>query len=137
MDTVSAKRRSEIMSRIHSRDTVPEMIVRSLTHRLGYRFRIQGAKLPGRPDLVFASMKKVIFVHGCFWHGHRACARARTPHANRDYWVGKIEGNRKRDKNVSRHLASLGWKRLVIWECEISHLEALAGRIIEFLDGNL
>lgn len=134
MDTVSVKRRSEIMSRIRSRDTIPELFVRSLTHRLGYRFRLQGINLLGRPDLVFASRQKVIFVHGCFWHGHQGCDRARIPQSHREYWLGKIERNRKRDRAVGRLLLRRDWERLVVWECEIRRPEALAGRIIQFLD---
>ena len=134
MDTVSVKRRSEIMSLVRSRDTKPELFVRSLTHRLGYRFRLHSKRLPGRPDLVFASKQKVIYVHGCFWHSHRNCENARIPKSRKKFWEGKLSANKLRDGNNLRAIKRLGWSYLVLWECQLARPEALAGRIIEFLD---
>ena len=105
------------MSRVRSRGTSPELFVRSLIHRLGYRFRLHAAILPGSPDLVFASRKKVIFVRGCFWHGHRGCRKARMPQSNREYWFNKIERNRKREIAVRRVLERRNWEHLIVCEC--------------------
>ena len=127
--------RSENMRRIRNKDTSPERKVRSLVHRLGYRFRLHSRKLPGKPDLVFASRKKIIFVHGCFWHQHGApgCKIARVPKTRLDYWVPKLERNKSRDLENQKELQRLGWKLMVVWECEIKDLETLANRIREFL----
>lgn len=111
--------RSRIMRCVKAANTGPEMIVRRLLHSLGYRFRLHRKDLPGRPDLVFPSRRKAIFVHGCFWHGH-ACPRgARKPKANRDYWERKIERNIRRDAANNHELECLGWSVLVLWECEL------------------
>jgi DNA mismatch endonuclease (patch repair protein) len=132
-DVFPQEKRSWIMSRVKGKDTSAEIRVRSLTHRLGYRFRLHRKDLPGKPDLVFPSKKKVIFVHGCFWHGH-ACARgARIPKANRDYWIEKIRKNVERDQKNHTLLNSLGWKVLVIWECECKVDEVLVQTITNFL----
>lgn len=122
------------MSRVRGRDTIPELFVRSLAHRLGYRFRLQGRMLPWRPDLVSASRRKVIFVHGCFWHSHRACQNARIPKSGLSFWTRKFSDNKARDRRNLRELTRIGWSYLVVWECEISSPEGLAGKIIEFLD---
>src|SRR6185295_15123269 len=106
------------MRAVKSTDTAPEMIVRRLAHAMGYRFRLHRNDLPGKPDLVFPGRHKVIFVHGCFWHGHDCQRGARMPVRNRDYWTRKIARNRARDKNTPLSLQTLGWKSLVIWECE-------------------
>lgn len=134
MDTVSPLQRSEIMGRVRSKDTGPEMVVRRLVHGMGYRYRLHSAKLPGRPDLVFAARRKVVFVHGCFWHQHRGCKRARMPSSNRDYWVAKIERNTSRDRAVVRALRRARWKVLTVWECELSNMNRLAKRLGGFLD---
>ena len=119
------------MSRIRSRDTKPELAVRRLVHVLGYRFTLQG-KLPGRPDLVFSRKSKVIFVHGCFWHMHPNCCR--SPKSRLEYWKPKLERNAARDKEVRRELRRLGWRSLVIWECEIENITKLARKVQKFLD---
>ena len=136
IDTVSKERRSEIMSRIRSSGMKPEMIVRRMTHAMGYRYRLHNKKLPGTPDLVFPSRRKAIFVHGCFWHQHSdpSCKKARIPKSNRDYWVSKFERNVVRDAESQSSLVEMGWSVLVIWECEIeAEGEALAERIAAFL----
>jgi DNA mismatch endonuclease (patch repair protein) len=125
--------RSEVMRAVKSADTAPELLVRRIAHSLGLRFRLHRRDLPGNPDLVFPRLRKVVFVHGCFWHGH-ACARgARVPKANRAYWVAKVARNRTRDKRVRRELASLGWKSLVVWECELRAQQKIARRLARFL----
>jgi len=117
-DTVDPERRSQIMSRIRSRDTLPERTVRSLAHRLGYRFRLHREGLPGRPDLVFVRQQLAVFVHGCFWHRHAGCTNCTTPKTRADFWQRKFESNVARDRRNCEDLARLGWKPLVIWECE-------------------
>ena len=125
--------RSRIMRAVKGRDTVPEMIVRRLAHRMGYRFRVCRKDLPGRPDIVFPRLRKVIFVHGCFWHGHHCARGARVPKGNRAYWVKKIAGNRARDKKNLERLAAVGWKALVVWECATRDERDLSERVREFL----
>ncbi len=134
MDRLSKQRRSEIMSRIYGKDTNPELVVRSMVHKLGYRYRLHSKKLPGKPDLVFSKRKKVMFVHGCFWHGHRGCRKGKLPKSNLDYWVPKIEQNKKRDAKNRRKLKSEGWDVLVVWQCELKNVEALKKRIVDFLN---
>jgi DNA mismatch endonuclease Vsr len=124
--------RSENMRAIHNRDTLPEMAVRSIVHRLGYRFRLHRKDLPGRPDLVFPSRHKVIFVHGCFWHAH-ACKRGLVPNSNRDFWLPKLRGNKVRDRRNLKALADLGWDALVIWQCELKDTSAVRLRVKRFL----
>jgi len=125
--------RSRIMRAIKSRDTGPEILVRKLVHRLGFRFRLHRKDLPGRPDLVFVKSRKVIFVNGCFWHGH-ACARgARVPKTNRAYWQKKIAGNVARDVESIRRLRKLAWATLTIWECETKQTSALTRKLNNFL----
>jgi len=126
--------RSERMALIRSKDTKPELAVRRLIHGMGYRYRLHGKGLPGRPDLVFAGRSKVIFVHGCFWHLHRNCSRCRPPKSRRDYWQPKLENNAARDKLVRQQLRRLGWGSMIIWECEIENLERLARRIKAYLE---
>lgn len=133
MDTLTPQQRSAVMSRIRCVDTLPEMAVRRIAHALGYRYRLHSAKLPGKPDLVFASRKKVVFVHGCFWHLHAACREGRMPSSNRDYWVPKLERNRTRDAAHRRALRRLGWSSLVLWECELSNPERIARKLCAFL----
>ena len=134
MDTVSAERRSEIMSRVRSRDMRPEMIVRRLVHGLGYRYRLHGKRLPGQPDLVFASRRRVIFVHGCFWHRHPDCGQARTPKSRVQFWRTKLDRNRERDLANQRELHHMGWHLLVVWECELHDLESVTKRVVCFLE---
>jgi DNA mismatch endonuclease, patch repair protein len=113
----SSKLRSRIMRAVKGRDTGPELAVRSLAHRLGYRFRVHRADLPGKPDLVFPRLRRVIFVHGCFWHGHNCARGARVPKRHRAYWVAKIARNKARDDKTVKNLENLGWKSLIVWEC--------------------
>lgn len=133
-DTLTAEERSERMRRVRAADTKPEMVVRRLIHGMGYRYRLHGKDLPGKPDIVFRGRKKVIFVHGCFWHRHSNCNLARIPKSRRDFWVPKLEGNRKRDLRNQRALSAMGWKYLVIWECEIRDREAVAEKVRRFLE---
>lgn len=133
----STLERSALMARIRSRDTRPELIVRNLAHRLGYRFRLHRRDLPGSPDLVFPSRRKVIFVHGCFWHRHDCPLGRKTPSARPEYWLPKLERNQRRDAAALEQIASLGWSPLVIWECELKQMleDELADRLHAFLGG--
>jgi len=126
--------RSRTMAAVRSKDTRPEMLVRRLTHRLGYRFRLHRRDLPGHPDLVFPRRRAVVFVHGCWWHGHSCSRGARTPKTNLDYWTAKIARNMQRDRASSEALLADGWHVLVLWECEIKDEDALAGRLRSFFD---
>lgn len=110
MDDVNPTRRSEIMGRVRSRDTVPEMLVRRLTHGMGYRYRLHAKDLPGKPDLVFRTRRKVIFVHGCFWHRHPSCHLARTPKSRQEFWLAKFEANRQRDLKNEKALREENWR---------------------------
>lgn len=132
MDTVTPEKRSEIMRRIRGKNTRPEMIVRRATHHLGFRYRLHRKDLPGSPDLVFPSRKKVIFVHGCFWHDHR-CRAGRHPKTRPKYWAMRFEKNRKRDARQVRALRRAGWKALTVWECQLTDVSALSKRIRSFL----
>lgn len=125
--------RSENMRRIRSKDTAPEMAVRSLAHRLGYRYRLHRKDIPGKPDLVFPGRRKVIFIHGCFWHQHPGCREGRPPKSNTAYWLPKLERNMERDKDALARLAAAGWDVLVIWECETKDAEILARTLTGFL----
>lgn len=133
-DTLSSKERSKRMSLVRAKDTKPELRVRRLVYSLGYRYRLHGAGLPGKPDMVFKGRRKVIFIHGCFWHRHEGCALARLPKSRLDFWVPKLEGNKDRDIRNQKKLSAMGWKFLVIWECEINDTGKLQKRISEFLD---
>jgi DNA mismatch endonuclease (patch repair protein) len=124
--------RSENMRAIRGKDTKPEMAVRSLVHRLGYRFRLHKADLPGRPDLAFPARFKVIFVHGCFWHSH-GCKSGLIPNSNRDFWLPKLRRNEARDRSSLEALVQLGWKALVIWECELGDTRTLRLKLRRFL----
>jgi DNA mismatch endonuclease, patch repair protein len=132
MDTVSAARRSLNMSKIRGKNTSLELRVRSLVHRLGYRFRLHRKDLAGTPDLVFPGKKSVIFVHGCFWHGHD-CARAALPTSNRPFWEQKIGRNRERDHRTQEQLSCEGWKVLTIWQCDTKDEAVLRDRLVGFL----
>ncbi|HTA22652.1 MAG TPA: DNA mismatch endonuclease Vsr [Terriglobales bacterium] len=136
MDTISPERRSENMRRIRGKDTEPELIVRRALFAMGYRYRLHGAKLPGKPDLVFAKQRKVIFVHGCFWHNHTrpGCKIARLPKSNPDYWLDKLNKNVARDVLRRAELKKAGWKTLVIWECQTRSIAAQMRRINRFLE---
>lgn len=124
--------RSENMRAIRSKDTQPERLVRSFIHRLGYRFRLHRKDLPGKPDLVFPSRQKVIFVHGCFWHAH-GCKGGLVPKTNRDFWLPKLQQNKIRDIKNLEDLTKLGWDTLVIWQCELTDMSLLEARVKMFL----
>lgn len=134
MDTVSPQRRSEIMARVRAKDTGPEMVVRRLVHGMGYRYRLHRRSLPGTPDLVFPGRRKVIFVHGCFWHRHPGCAAARVPKARQEFWLAKLQGNSERDSRNVRALRHQGWGVMTIWECELKDMARVGARIGRFLD---
>lgn len=121
------------MRRIRSKDSAPELIVRRIVHGLGYRYRLHARKLPGRPDLVFRPRKKVIFVHGCFWHGHERCIDGHMPKSRKSYWGPKLQGNRDRDLRNQEALRHDGWGVLVIWECETRSPELVVDRVLDFL----
>jgi len=133
MDIMTPRERSDRMSLIRATDTKPELTVRHLIHGMGYRYRLHGRDLPGRPDIVFRKARKAIFVHGCFWHLHR-CPNSRPPKSKLDYWGPKLQGNVERDKTVRKQLRLLGWSTLVVWECELKHIERLSHRIQRFLE---
>ncbi|MEN8136207.1 MAG: very short patch repair endonuclease [Thermodesulfobacteriota bacterium] len=129
-----SEKRSKIMRAVKSKDTSPEMIVRKLIFSLGYRYRLHYKNLPGKPDIVFPTRKKVVFVHGCFWHSHTCKRGDRIPKVNRDYWIRKIQSNAIRDKKNVKSLEENGWKVMVIWECEIKEIENIKNKLITFLD---
>jgi len=135
MDKLTPERRSENMRAIRSEGMKPERVVRSVAHRLGFRFRLHRRDLPGKPDLVFPRLRKIIFVHGCFWHQHpnAKCNDARLPKSNRAYWIPKLRRNAERDALNIKILRSGGWKILVVWECETKRIEQLTTRIERFL----
>jgi DNA mismatch endonuclease (patch repair protein) len=135
MDRLSPEKRSALMSTVRNRDTKPEMVVRRTLHALGYRYRLHRADLPGKPDIVFPGRKKIIFVHGCFWHGHKDCKFAKPPKSRMDYWLPKLERNRLRDEDALAALQQRGWGVLVVWECEIKRepQDELATTLIDFL----
>lgn len=132
-DMFTPKRRSEIMSNIHSADTIPEVELRRLIHSLGYRFRLHRADLPGRPDIVLPSRKVAVMMHGCFWHGH-TCKDGRRPNSNTEYWNAKLDRNAKRDKRNAAALRRRGWRCLVVWECQLRNRERLEQRILRYLE---
>lgn len=132
-DTVNVKKRSEIMARIRGRDTQPELVVRRIAHRLGFRFRLHRKDLPGSPDIVFPRYRSIIMVHGCFWHRHRGCRFASIPKTNVRYWEDKFASNVVRDSENKLHLRERGWRVLVIWECETKDHQVLANRIASYL----
>ena len=135
MDKLDMKRRSENMRRIHSKNTRPEVLLRSLLHRQGYRFRLHPKDLPGHPDIVFRSRRKVIFVHGCFWHQHSKCREGRIPGSRSDYWAPKLERNRERDQTTVQQLHRLGWRVMIVWQCELDdHLADVISRVSSFLE---
>ena len=135
MDRISRERRSANMARIQAKDTAPEMVVRKIAHRLGFRFRLHRCELPGKPDLVFPSLKKIIFVHGCFWHRHAGCQLAYAPKSNQEFWMEKFEKNVQRDETNAKLLAERGWDVLIVWECETKDTDALRSKIDVFLSG--
>lgn len=132
MDIVPPETRSRIMAAVPQKHSQPELIVRRLVHGLGYRYRLHRKDLPGSPDLVFSRIRKVIFVHGCFWHRH-GCKKTTTPASNLRFWNRKFEANVKRDRRVIRDLTELGWNSFVIWSCQTRRTEWLTRRLERFL----
>ncbi len=121
MDRISKEQRSKNMSRVRSRDTGPELRLRSALHRNGFRYTLQRKDLPGKPDIVMPSRRTVIFVHGCFWHQHEACAKAALPKTRKTFWQTKLQDNVERDRRVSEQLKKLGWKVIIVWECQMTN----------------
>lgn len=136
LDTLTRQQRSARMARVGSKDTSPEWTVRRLLHRMGYRYRLHASDLPGRPDLVFRARRKVVFVHGCFWHQHSApsCTLARQPKSRQEFWLPKFKTNVARDERVQADLAELGWEVFVVWECQLRDLASLGRDLREFLE---
>lgn len=133
MDIVPPEKRSRMMAGIKGKNTKPELVVRKLVHGMGLRYRLHRKDLPGSPDLVFSRLKKVIFVHGCFWHRHPGCKFAYTPKSNVPFWLNKLESNMRRDALTLTALDTLGWRALIVWECEVSDLAALNRKVRLFL----
>ena len=129
-----SEQRSRTMRAVKSHDTKPEIAVRRLLHRMGYRYRLHRKDLPGKPDIVFGPRRKVIFVHGCFWHGHSCKRGSRLPKTNAEYWKSKIARNVKRDSQQLEALAMTGWTVLTLWECELADEDAVSRRLSDFLD---
>ncbi|HBT75944.1 MAG TPA: very short patch repair endonuclease [Planctomycetaceae bacterium] len=131
MDNISKEERSHVMSLVKQKNTRPELVVRSFLHRQGFRFRLHGKSLPGKPDIVLPKYRAVILVHGCFWHGHKAksCKLSRIPKSHIEFWTNKISSNFTRDQANIGKLKTLGWKVLVIWECEIGNMEKLVSLV--------
>ena len=139
VDFLSKKQRSERMSRIRGRDTAPEKNLRMELHRLGLRYRLHARDLPGKPDLKFPRFKSVVMVHGCFWHRHSGCPIATTPKSNTAFWLQKFQKNVRRDSRVRRALGRMGWRVMVVWECQVSSkskARKVAARIEERLQRN-
>jgi DNA mismatch endonuclease (patch repair protein) len=135
VDNLTPEQRSRQMARVRNANTKPEFAVRRALHGLGYRYRLHDRRLPGKPDLVFPSRRKVIFVHGCFWHRHPGCKNTRLPKTRLDFWVPKLEENAKRDVRLQQQLREDGWDVLVVWECEVARLREHMPRIVDFLEG--
>jgi DNA mismatch endonuclease (patch repair protein) len=133
MDRLTPARRSWLMSQIGSKNTKPELVVRRLVFSMGYRYRLHYKRLPGSPDLVFPGRKKVIFVNGCFWHGHFGCKFGRLPKSRLMFWQAKIARNRERDDENITMLQADGWQVLTVWQCELKEIELLTSRINEFI----
>lgn len=135
-DTLTKAERSHRMSLVRGKDTRPEIRIRHALHRLGYRYRLHVRSLPGTPDVVFASRKKVIFVHGCFWHRHALarCKLARLPKSRLAFWKNKLGGNRLRDEKNQHRLNRMGWRYLVVWECQLNNFQRVMDRITRFLE---
>lgn len=137
-DPLNQGQRSARMALVRSRDTKPELAVRRIVHGLGFRYRLHDRRLPGTPDLVFKRRRKVIFVHGCFWHRHPnpECKLARLPKSKKDFWVSKLDGNRTRDLRHQSELDAMGWSYLIVWECELRHMEQVQNKLRTFLLGD-
>jgi len=134
VDSLTKEQRSWNMSRVRSKDTKAELLVRSILHRNGYRFRLHKKGLPGKPDIVLAKYQAVVFVHGCFWHCHKGCTDATVPKSNTAFWVQKFAQNVKRDKTNQKNLRQLGWKVIIVWECETAKIDRLAIKLCKELE---
>lgn len=141
-DSLTPEQRHRNMSHVRSKNTKPELVVRSMLHKNGFRFRLHDKRFAGKPDIVLPKYKTVVFVHGCFWHGHK-CKKAKLPQTNREFWASKIENNIKRFEDVKENLEQNGWNVYIIWECELKNLEIVENQLISFLknlkgkEGNL
>ncbi|RQN35685.1 very short patch repair endonuclease [Paraburkholderia tropica] len=135
MDNLTPQQRRKTMQRVRSTDTAPELLVRRTLHRLGYRFRLHRKDLPGCPDIVFPGRKKLIFVHGCFWHRHEGCPDASMPASRLEYWKAKFNRTVERDTRAVQELQEAGWATLVIWTCELKDRAELERRLLAFLEG--
>ena len=133
LDKLAAEDRSENMRRIRAKNTVPEMIVRRLVHGLGFRYRLHVTALPGKPDLVFPRLSKIIEVRGCFWHQHKSCIDSHIPKSRIEYWRPKLQGNKRRDKQNEKKLIALGWNVCTVWECDLKDLNEVQRRVARFL----
>ena len=132
-DVLTPEQRRACMAAVRGQNTTPEMIVRRLVHSMGYRYALHKKNLPGRPDLALVSRRRAIFVHGCFWHGHDCARGGRIPQQNRDYWILKIARNRQRDISAVASLRALGWKTLVVWECQLKDHPTISAKLKRFL----
>lgn len=134
-DVFEPAQRSAAMRAVKARDTKPELVVRTLVRGIGFarRYRLSDSRLPGRPDLVFGALRKAIFVHGCFWHGHSCARGARAPKTNATYWSEKIARNRARDRAATTALRAQGWRVLIVWECALRNRRAVEQRLSRFL----
>ncbi|RKQ64148.1 very short patch repair endonuclease [Oceanibaculum indicum] len=132
-DRVSSNVRRRIMASVGTKNTGPELTVRRLLHRLGYRFRLHRKDLPGKPDIVFPGRRKAVFVHGCFWHGHD-CRWGKLPQSKLDYWGPKIAANMERDVRNRQDLTAIGWRSFAVWQCQLCDLDTLAQELVSFLD---
>ena len=132
-DTLTKRERSARMALVRGRDTEPEKVLRAIVRGLRFRARLHDKSLPGTPDLVIPTRRSVLFVHGCFWHRHSGCALARLPKSRLDFWLPKLEANRKRDQRTRRALSRLGWRSIVVWECQLRETEKVRRRIAKFL----
>jgi DNA mismatch endonuclease (patch repair protein) len=133
VDFLNRHDRSALMARVKQKNTGPEILIRKSLHRLGYRYRLHSKTLPGRPDLVFPKRRKVIFVHGCFWHSHCKCKLATVPKTNTAYWVPKLAGNAKRDIQKTRQLRKQGWGVITVWQCQLNNIVKVITRLERFL----
>ncbi len=133
-DVFTPEKRSEVMSRVGTKNTKPELLVRSLLHGMGYRFRLHRKDLPGKPDIVLPKYRTVVFVHGCFWHRHPGCRRTTTPKARKEFWQSKFDRNVERDAQAEASLRAQGWNVLTVWECETKNTEELAAHLVKRLE---
>ena len=133
MDRLSKAQRSALMARVRGKNTKPERIVRRALTEMGVRYRLNGGDIAGKPDIVFRGKRRLIFVHGCFWHQHLKCRRAKRPQTRVAFWSKKLDRNISRDRQTARYLRAEGWKLLVIWECELSDMKALRRKLRTFL----